>query len=60
MINNKEYNEPINTKLENKDLDVLNKNILILIKQNNKLNKHLSRIDYDIGQIKREVSKNEK
>lgn len=33
----------------------LNKNIIILIKQLNKINKHLSHIDYDVKKIKESV-----
>ena len=32
-----------------------NKNIIILIKQLNKINKHLSHIDYDVKKIKESV-----
>lgn len=62
MIDNKkrDFIKPNSKKLENKDLDIINKNIIILIKQLNKMNKHLSRIDYDIGIIKKSKKNNEK
>ncbi len=62
MIDNKkrDFIKPTSKKLENKDLDIINKNIIILIKQLNKINKHLSRIDYDIGIIKKSKKNNEK
>ena len=62
MIDNKkrDFIKPNSKKLENKDLDIINKNIIILIKQLNKINKHLSRIDYDIGIIKKSKKNNEK
>ena len=62
MIDNikRDFIKPNSKKLENKDLDIINKNIIILIKQLNKINKHLSRIDYDIGIIKKSKKNNEK
>ena len=55
MIYKNNYTKPNNKKLINNDLDVINQNVFILIKQLNKINKHLSRIDYDIGKIKRQM-----
>lgn len=42
----------LNTKLNNNDLDILNKNIIALILQLKNNEKHLSRIDYDLRMIK--------